>query len=279
MPTPARSPIGSHVAVGRGKVFARIDDLGAEAIQIFTGNPRGWAAPRADPQADEAFRDQCAARGLAVFIHAPYLINFGSPTEATRDRSAAALAACLRRAGEIGATAVVVHAGSAVAGSRRADALGHVRDDLPRVLDAAGSPARVLIEPTAGGGGALASDAGSLAAYLDVLGGDERVGVCLDTCHMHAAGHDLAADFAGALRAYLKAAGRHGVGLVHANDSRDPSGSKRDRHAALGAGTIGSQPFRALFTARGLRGVPVVVETEDGDHKADIATLMELRGT
>jgi deoxyribonuclease-4 len=147
------------------------------------------------------------------------------------------------------------------------------------LLDAASGAPPLLIEPTAGGGGALASNAESLAAYLDVLGRDERVGVCLDTCHMHAAGHDLstADSFAAALRAYARAAGRGRIGLVHVNDSRDPAGSKRDRHASPGAGSIGREPFAALFRSPITRTVPLIVETAEADHAADIATLKALR--
>jgi deoxyribonuclease-4 len=96
---------------------------------------------------------------------------------------------------------------------------------------------------------------------------------------MHAAGHDLSTrrGFATALRAFAAAAGPGGLGLVHVNDSRDPAGSKRDRHQSLGAGSIGREPFRALFSAPAFRGVPLVVETEDVTHAADIATLKELR--
>jgi deoxyribonuclease-4 len=118
----------------------------------------------------------------------------------------------------------------------------------------------------------------SLAAYLDVLG-DERVGVCLDTCHLHAAGHDvstrqrMARTFAAAARAI----GKGRIGLVHVNDSRDPAGSRRDRHAGLGDGTIGLPAFAALFSAPALRRVPLVVETAPGDHARDVALLKQLR--
>jgi deoxyribonuclease-4 len=154
-----------------------------------------------------------------------------------------------------------------------------VREQVLAVLDAVPGGPRLLIEPTAGGGSALASDAASLAAYLDALGRDERIGVCLDTCHMHASGHDLSSrrGFASALRAFVRAAGGNTVELVHVNDSRDPVGSKRDRHAALGAGTIGTDPFGALFAATALRGVPLVVESTDADHASDIAILKALR--
>jgi deoxyribonuclease IV len=282
-PTPAGGPaalIGAHVSVAGGlhRAIATAAGLGAEVIQVFVANPRGWAAPAVDPAADAAFAASCP---VPVFVHAPYLINFGSPSPATRERSAAALRFSRARAAAIGARGVVVHAGSAVLGHRRSDALALVRSGLLPVLDAGPDAPPVLIEPTAGGGGALASDADSLADYLDRLGRDERVGVCLDTCHMHAAGHDLSTPttFARALRAYARAAGPGGLGLVHVNDSRDPAGSCRDRHAALGRGTIGLAALGALFTTPASRRLPMVVETADVDHAADIAALKVLRAS
>jgi deoxyribonuclease-4 len=166
-----------------------------------------------------------------------------------------------------------------VLGNRWDDAMAQLRATVLRVLDDVPGAPRLLVEPTAGGGGALASDASSLGAYLDVLGRDERIGVCLDTCHMHAAGHDLStpASFAAALRAYGRAAGRGGIGLVHVNDSRDAAGSKRDRHEAIGRGTIGREPFAALFSSPVTRRVPLVVETDDKNHAADVAALKALR--
>ena len=272
------APVGAHVSVAGGlaRALPRAVDIGAEVAQVFVANPRGWAPPSADPDGDAAFAAAC---DMPVFVHAPYLINFGSPSADTLARSAAALQFSLRRGAAIGARGVVVHAGSAVLGNRWDVAMATARECVLRALDAVPGGPRLLIEPTAGGGGALASDAASLAAYLDVLGRDERIGVCLDTCHLHAAGHDLStpASFAAALRAYGRAAGRGGIGLVHVNDSRDPAGSKRDRHAAVGRGTIGRGAFAALFSSPVTRRVPMVVETAEADHAADIATLKALR--
>lgn len=272
------NPIGAHVSVAGGlsRALRRAAEIGAEVIQVFVANPRAWAAPAPDPAGDAAFaRD----RTVPVFVHAPYLINFGSPSPQTLIRSVEALTFSLRRAAAIGASGVVVHAGSAVLGNAWDAATAQVRDHLLPVLDAVPGAPRVLIEPTAGGGGALAHDADSLQAYLDVLGRDERVGVCLDTCHLHAAGHDLSAasGFAAALRAFGTAAGLGAVGLVHVNDSRDPAGSRRDRHASVGQGTIGPEAFATLFTSPVVRGVPLVVETSDTEHAADLATLRSLR--
>jgi deoxyribonuclease-4 len=266
------------VAGGLRHCLPRADAIGAEVVQVFVANSRAWAVPSADPDGDEQFRASCSGRDVPVFVHAPYLINFGSPSAETLAKSCSALEFSLRRAAAIGAVGVVVHAGSAVLGNAWDTAMAQVREHVLPVLDAVDGPP-LLIEPTAGGGGALASDAPSLAAYLDVLGRDERVGVCLDTCHMHAAGHDLSTrtGFAAALRAYGRAAGPGRIGLVHVNDSRDPAGSKRDRHASIGAGAIGRDAFAALFSSSVTRGVPLVVETRDAEHAADIATLKALR--
>lgn len=278
MPRPL-ALVGAHVSVAGGlrRSLPYAAKIGAEVVQVFLANPRGWAPPPADPDGDAAFAAECA---VPVFVHAPYLINFGSPSTTTLERSREALEFSLRRGAAVGARGIVVHAGSAVLGNRLDDAVKQAREQILRALDAVPDGPRLLIEPTAGGGVALASDAASLGRYLDLLGRDERIGVCLDTCHMHAAGHDLStpALFATALRAYGRAAGRGGIGLIHVNDSRDPAGSKRDRHEAVGRGTIGHAAFAALFTTPSTRRVPMVVETDDGGHVADIATLKALRG-
>ena len=283
MATAAKAPIGAHVSVAGGmpKALPRAAAVGAECLQVFVANPRGWAAPAPDPQGDATFRGLCADAGTPVFVHAPYLINFGSPSPQTLAKSGAALEFSLRRGAAIGAQAVVMHAGSSVLGNTWDAAMKQVREHVLPLLDAVdGSdcPA-LLIEPTAGGGGALAASAGTLADYLDVLGRDPRIGVCLDTCHAHAAGHDMstAEGFAAEIKAYAKAAGRPGIGLLHINDSRDPVGSKRDRHEALGKGTIGAAPFAELFRSTLARKIPMVIETEDKTVAADIAFLKSLR--
>jgi deoxyribonuclease-4 len=279
---PGRNAIGAHLSVAGGlpRCLPKADELGAEVVQLFLSSPRAWAPPPVDPDADAQFRASCTSRPVAVYVHAPYLVNFGSPSPETLRRSADAMEFSLRRGAAIGALGVVMHAGSAVLGNDRGVALQQVREHLLRVLDAVTDGPPLLVEPMAGGGGSLASDAASLEAYLEAVDGDERVGVCLDTCHMHAAGADLStrAGFLAALRAYGRAAGRNAVGLVHVNDSRDPAGSKRDRHAALGTGTIGREPFAALFASSVLRGVPFVVESTDREHAGDIAILRALRG-
>lgn len=281
--TPPR--IGAHVATAGGLVrgaCAAARAMAAEAIQIFASNPRGWAQSETPPAEAAAFREACAQAGIRVYVHAPYLINLGSPDEELGARSADALRWTCARAGELGAAGVVVHAGSAVAPGARPTGLRAMAARLRPVLDevaTAGGP-RVLIEPTAGGGHALAARVEDLRDYLALLEHHPGVGVCLDTCHVHAAGADLAAPEAAGhlLEALDDAVGPGRLGLIHANDSRDPAGSTRDRHANIGSGTIGLEPFAELLAHRLLAGVDVVVETPGGAgaRGRDVAALRQL---
>jgi deoxyribonuclease-4 len=264
--------IGSHVAVAGGLVrtgLGEADEVGAEIIQLFAGNPRSWAPRAADPAADEAFRAACAERELPVVVHAPHLINLGAPSELVLSRSLAALELTLRRASDLGAVAVVVHAGSSVTPGRRTTALAALPGLISPIVDRADPAVRLLIEPTAGAGESMASTIGSTVEYLQALN-DERVGLCLDTCHLHAAGEDLADP---QLIDGLASA----IALVHVNDSRDPRGSHRDRHESLDVGTVGL-PTLAIFLAHpALTEVPVLVETPT--HERDVALLKNLRAT
>ena len=284
MPPRKPSPVGSHVPVAGGLLagLAYAQDIGAEALQIFVSNPRGWAPSPGDPLQDSAFRDRCSQLGLPVFVHAPYLINFGSPTEATLHRSVGALRHALTRGAALGVRGVVVHAGSAVVGAHREDALAQLREHLLPILAAQPDDGpRLLVEPTAGGGQALAATVQDLGPWFAQLESHPLLGVCLDTCHAFAAGHDLAAPggMKKTLDALVKTVGRGRLGLVHANDSKDPLGSTRDRHESIGAGDIGKDPFAELFRHPATRGVPVVIETP-GDavaQRRDLELLRSLR--
>jgi deoxyribonuclease-4 len=152
---------------------------------------------------------------------------------------------------------------------------------LPLLDDAATSGVRLLVEPTAGSGVPLAATADELAAYYATVGDHEALGVCVDTCHLYAAGHDVStsAGMASTLTALQRALPPHALALVHANDSADPLGSRRDRHQPVGQGRIGLEPFGALFRHPLTRHVPVVIETpgELADHRHDVGSLKELR--
>ena len=276
--------MGSHVPTsgGLGKALAYAREIGAGAIQVFVSNPRGWAPSAGDPAQDEAFAADCARAGIPVYVHAPYLVNFGSPTEQTLTRSVAAVEHAMRRGMAIGARGVVVHAGSAVAGAHRDDAMAQLRTHLLPLLDAAAPDGpKLLVEPTAGGGQALCATVQELEPWFAQLDAHEMLGVCLDTCHAWAAGHDVSVPggMKKTLDALVKAVGRGRLALVHANDSKDPVGSTRDRHEAIGEGHIGKDAFAELFRHPATRGVPVVVETpgDASTHRRDIEILCSLR--
>jgi deoxyribonuclease-4 len=287
---PGPTPIGAQIQIKGGLAkggLAYTDAVGARAVQVFVGNPRGWKLTDGDPAQDAAFTAGCAERGVPSFVHTPYLVNVGSPTEATVERSIETIRHNLLRGARLGSLGVVVHAGSAVGEDRYDDALRQLHERLLPVLAALPDDGpRLLIEPTAGGGKSLAATVEDLGPYLAALEEHPLVGVCFDTCHVWAAGHDLSVP--GGVTATLDAleatVGPGRLGLVHANDSLDECGSKRDRHTTIGAGTIGVEPFRELLAHPSVAGVPVVVETPselDGSpsagHARDIALLDSLR--
>jgi deoxyribonuclease-4 len=265
-------PVGSHVFVGKGLVAGALrsaTEVDAETLQVFVGNPRGWALTDGDPAVDAEFRDACAARGLRTFVHTPYLVNLGSPTAATYERSVATIAHNLRRAARIGAEGVVVHTGSCVDEGSFDQALRQVREGLLPVLERHSADGRedgvpwLLLEPTAGQGRSLCAGVADLAPYLDALDRHPRVGVCLDTCHVFAAGAPLD-EPGGATRTLdllTEVAGPGRLRLIHANDSKDPRGSLRDRHERVGEGQIGEGAFIELFAHPATEGVPFVAET------------------
>ncbi|HEY7176588.1 MAG TPA: deoxyribonuclease IV [Micromonosporaceae bacterium] len=279
-------PIGAHapVAGGLGRAIAYLDATAATAVQVFVSNPRGWALSAGDPAQDDAFIAGCDERGVAAYVHGSLLVNLGSPTPATVRNSAADLRHALRRGAAIGARGVVFHAGSAVDAAHTAAAFQQVRDVLVPLLDEArdaGWP-RLLVEPTAGGGRSLAARVDALPDYFDAVDGHPWLGVCFDTCHIWAAGHDLATPggMTRTLDELVATGGADRLALVHANDSRDQRGSVRDRHENIGAGFIGRGAFAELLAHPATAGVPIIVETPSKGaigHAADIATLVALR--
>ncbi|GIJ68671.1 deoxyribonuclease IV [Virgisporangium ochraceum] len=281
----AARPVGGHATSAGGLatgVTGYLDATSASAVQVYVSNPRGWARPDGSSEQDERFRALCAERDVVAWVHACLLVNLGSPTPATVEQSAATLRHALRRAGEIGARGVVFHAGSAVTGAREA-ALDRVGAALRPILDGLDPDGpRLLVEPSAGGGQCLAKRVEDLGPYLDAVDRHPMLGVCFDTCHAWAAGHDLAAPggAAATMDALVATVGPDRLWLLHANDSRDACGSTRDRHENVGAGSIGLDPFAALLAHPATVGVPVIVETpghtaHEG-HAKDIASLRSL---
>lgn len=256
-------------------------ERGAETVQIFSSSPRTWRrSPLEPPAAGELVRALRAHDVGPLFLHAPYLVNLASPSSETRKLSRRALEADMDRAAQLHTAGLVVHGGSS-AGDPRPDALRRQARALLRILgEDAGGP-RLLIELTAGAPGHLASRFPEAAEMLDACHGHPRLGICIDTCHLHAAGYDLSgpAGVAEAVGELRRKIGLRRLGLVHANDSRDLRGSRRDRHWHVGEGAIGREGFQALMAHPGLRAVPFVCETPGDlvDDRRNVGLLKELR--
>jgi deoxyribonuclease-4 len=285
MATAFSNPIGAHVPVAGGLATGGLRyaaEIGAEAVQVFVSNPRGWARAAGRPDEDRRLREYGEEHDLPVFVHAPYLINLGSPSPETIANSVASIRHALRRGAAIGARGVIVHTGSAVSQPRE-DAMRQIREHLLPLLDEIPDDGPdLLLEPMAGQGAMLCATVRDLGPYLDAVDRHPRAGVCLDTCHAFAAGHDLTAPggVAETLDALAESAGPGRLKLIHANDSKDACGSCKDRHENIGAGLIGAAPFAELFRHPVSRGVPLVIETPGRStepHRADIETLKKLR--
>jgi deoxyribonuclease-4 len=253
--------VGAHVAPKRP--LREAEAIGADCIQIFLSDPQGWKKPPPRKDAEE-LRDS----PVPLYVHAPYLINVCSPRSNVRYGSRKILQQTCDAAAEVGAAAVIVHAGHAE------DGLSEGVGRWPRTLEMLESKVPVLIENTAGGENAVARRFDALAQLWKAVSEAKtsvEVGFCFDTCHAHAAGEALG----DAVQRVLAIVGK--IDLLHANDSRDPPGTGADRHANLGKGEIGTDVLREMINAA---GPPVVVETPGGakDMRADIEFVREALG-
>jgi deoxyribonuclease-4 len=276
--------IGAHVspAGGVAKAVERGVDRGCRAIQIFNQNPRAWK-PRAYSAAEiEAFHAAMDGSEVdALLIHAVYLLNCASDDPEIRRKSLVSLTASLRAGDALGAVGVVLHPGSAKAG------------DVPSAIARAGEVIRealaesercpVHLENTAGAGGTLGRSFAELAAIIEAAGGDGRLGLCLDSCHLFASGYDIRTPEG--LEATLDECEAHvgldRLGSLHLNDSQAPFGSNRDRHANIGEGELGADGCAVFLSEPRFQDLPVVLETPGPDRQGptaeEVALARELR--
>lgn len=277
--------LGAHMSISGGyyKAIEAAADLEMDTVQLFTKNNNQWNAKPITPAEAEKFRGTLQARGLtAPIAHASYLINLGSPDEALWQKSVAAYAAELERAGELGIAYVVMHPG-AFTTSNEADGIAAVARGLDEV-HARVSPAaaQCLLENTAGQGSCLGWKFDHLTAILELVKERERVGVCFDTCHAFAAGYDLrtADQYRDAMQQFDDIVGLSRIKAFHLNDSKKGLGSRVDRHEHIGQGALGVEAFRCLLNDERVQHVPMYLETpkEDcGDEPWDAVNLRLLR--
>lgn len=276
--------IGCHVSTAGGLATAveRGVERGCEAIQIFNQSPRAWR-PTAFSEADfAAFRDAMAASPIeSVVIHAVYLINTTTPDPEIAEKSLAALTGALRVGDAIGADGVVLHAGS------------RKKDPLEEAIERSGAMVRealaesescaVLFENTAGTSGPVGRDFDELARLVEAAGAGERIGACLDCCHLFASGYDIVApaDLGGVVDDFDREVGLERLRCLHVNDSAVPLGSNRDKHANLGEGEMGAKGIATFLSEPRFEDLPALMETPGPDKKgtdaAEVALAKKLR--
>jgi deoxyribonuclease-4 len=274
--------IGAHVSQSGGlhKAVERGVERDCQAIQIFNQSPRMWRPTAYREEQYAAFREAVAGTAIqAVLIHAVYLLNCASEEREVRDRTLASLIQSLRVGDGIGAAGVVLHPGSAKQGDVR-QAIGRAGEVIKQALGET-DRCQLHLEDTAGAGGTLGRSFEELARLLEAAGGDRRVGLCLDSCHLYASGYDVstAEGLDSALGECDRLVGLDRLRSLHLNDSLTPLGSNRDRHALLGEGELGDRGCATFLSEPRFEGLPCVLETgRDGGAPAaeDVARAKRL---
>ena len=276
--------IGAHVSTAGGLQHAveRGVERDCDAIQIFHQSPRMWRPTAHSPEKIAAFREAFAASRLcSTVIHAVYLINTATRDEEIRRKSMTSLIHALRLGDAIGADGVVLHAGSRK-GDPLEDAIARSGEVVREAL-AESDGCRVLYENTAGTQGPLGRDFGELASLVEAAGGGERVGVCLDSCHLFASGFAIveADQLSTVIDRFEAEVDLDRLRCLHINDSRVPFGANRDMHANLGEGEIGPDGITAFLSEPRFEDLPALLETPGPEKKgadaAEVAKARELR--
>lgn len=278
--------LGAHMSMAGGyhKAVRAAHVAGCDCVQLFTKNNNQWRGKELTNDDCEAFKAALSELGIAHPIsHDSYLINLGSPDDELWKKSIDALVIELQRAEALGIPYVVAHPGAFTTSSEEAG-LSRIAAGLNEVhSQATGIESRVLLETTAGQGSNLGRRFEHLAEILSQAADPDRLGVCFDTCHVFAAGYPMAErkDYLATMRSLEKTVGCDRVKAFHLNDSLKPFGSRKDRHAGIGEGEMGIEPFRHLMNDRRFKKVPMYLETPKGERDGedlDVINLRTLRG-
>ena len=276
--------IGAHVspAGGPANAVARGTERAARAIQIFNQNPRAWAPRIYSGDEIAAFRAAMAASKVdALLIHAVYLLNCASTDPEIRAKTLRSLTSSLQAGCALSAHAVVLHPGSALRGEV-APAIARAGEVIAEAL-AESDGCALHLENTAGTGGTLGRSFHELAALIEAAGADDRLGLCLDSCHLLASGFEIRTrdGLQRTLDECVSLVGLQRLGSLHLNDSMTPLGSNRDRHANIGEGEIGRRGCAVFLSEPRFQGLPCVLETPGPRHtgptKEEIALARTLR--
>jgi len=283
--------LGAHVGISGGLYLSigRARDLNLESFQIFSRNQRQWIVPPLRSDEVTLFRNEMKGSGLAPpIIHASYLLNICSPEAANFDRSVSMLSDELLRADLLGASGVVIHPGAHMGAGLEAGLIrgaDGIKKALERYLEhpVGGRHTHrptLLLETTAGQGTGVGHTFEQLADLMELSGMKEHIGVCLDTCHIHASGYDISSEegYHAMMDSLSSVIGLRSVRAVHLNDSIKGPGSRVDRHTNIGEGALGLKPFELLVNDSRFDHVPLVLETPGGDegYRKDLRTLRGL---
>lgn len=270
--------IGCHLSIAKGyrAITEEAVSLGANTFQFFTRNPRGGKAKAIDPADVASFRAYAAEQGIErILAHAPYTLNPASATEKTRDFARKALAEDLARMENTPGQLYNMHPGSHVG-----QGVDVGIDLIAAALDEAlrsEQTTTLLLETMAGKGSEIGGRFEELAAIIERVGLRDKVGVCLDTCHVWDAGYDIAGDLDGVLREFDEVVGLDRLRAVHLNDSLNPRGARKDRHARIGEGFIGFEALSAVTRHPLLRDLPFYLETPQEELSGYADEIARLR--
>jgi deoxyribonuclease-4 len=276
-------PFGAHMSISGGvsKAFARGEYVKCDAMQIFTKSERQWNAKPLAEEEVAAYQAEQERTGIRpVIVHDSYLINMASPRDDLREKSIAAFADELERCALLGVPYIVTHPG-AHTGSGEDAGIDRQADALVRLFqEGVGGDVMVLLETTAGQGSALGWSFEHLARMLEQIPQQERLGICVDTCHIFVAGYDIrtAEGYAATFEAFERLIGLERIKAFHLNDAQKELGSRVDRHTHIGQGAIGTEAFRMLVNDVRFSHIPMIIETPKGkDMAEDIENLTLLR--
>ena len=253
--------------------------LGCNTFQIFTRNPRGWQQSPLTEESIQLFRKKLSSSNLMLpLIHMPYLPNIASPVDQTYNRSVEVLTEELRRSSLLAVPYVVTHVGSHL-GSGIKRGMARVVDACNKALELSGGSSTILLENTAGTRNSVGSTFEHLSEMIRRIKPQERIGICLDTCHAFAAGYDLRTvyDVRHTLQLLHSIIGIDFLKAVHVNDSKGSLGEGLDRHEHLGMGQIGEGGLRAFLNQKPLSKVPTIIETPIDGRRDDVGNLKKLR--
>lgn len=271
---------GVHVSIAGGIVNAvdRAAEKGCDVFQIFSRNPRGWKIKDLSPEEAEGFVTKLRRSGIGpVFDHMPYLPNLASPRDDVYRQSVETLTLELKRCDQLRIPYLVTHLGSHL-GMGKGAGLKRIVEAIDSAFSAAENETMLLLENTAGTKNSMGSSFGDMAAIIDATD-SERVGVCLDTCHLFAAGYELRTQggLDMTIEDFESSVGLERLRLVHLNDSKGGLGSRLDRHEHIGLGAIGLDGFKTILSHKNLGTMPFILETPIDSRRNDRENLDVVR--